>query len=78
MRINWLKILIVMGLAVSFVGLSGCSSSQKGYYELQREALNQDKKKECTMKDVTKYIVGEAVCQTIYITTNNLLNDLNK
>jgi hypothetical protein len=47
------EIALYIALAASAVGfISGCASKEKGYYELQREALNQDKKKECTMEDI--------------------------
>jgi hypothetical protein len=43
MKIGGLRILIVLGLTASAVGLGGCGlNKEKGYYELQREALNPD------------------------------------
>jgi hypothetical protein len=57
-------------LAASAIGLSGCASSQKGYYELQREALNQDEKKESTVKNTMGDIIYKSSIETMLTAFN--------
>jgi hypothetical protein len=59
---KWLVLSVV--LAASATGLSGCAS-QKSYHELQREALNQDEKKECTVKDTMGDIIYKSSIETM-------------
>lgn len=55
------EIAIYTALVANSALLSGCASSQKGYYELQREALNPQEQKQLTLDDIAEYATYECL-----------------